>query len=515
MAVWLPAQNKFYLPPQPVTRILNTEDYVTRTDIFLQCSSERLLTVGHPYYQITKEEDGQTKVLVPKVSPNQYRVFRVFLPDPNNFAFGCNNIFDPQTERLVWCMRGIEVNRGLPLGIPASGHPLLNRNNDAENPFAYLNNIFESVDTRMNVAFDPKQVQMLIVGCTPATGEYWDVADTSDCTTQPAPETGTCPAIQLKTSVIEDGDMCDIGLGAMNFKTLQPNRSDAPLDINTSITKYPDYIKMTEEPYGDSMFFYARREALYARHIFIRGGTFKGEEIPKDEYLESGQDQEERSAKNLSDNYMVTPSGSLVTTESQLLNRPYWVQRSQGKNNGVAWRNQLFVTVVDNSRGASLMINAKADGQEVTNETKFLNSTFNEYTRHCEEFQLSFIVQLCKVKLTPENLAYIHTMNPKIIEDWHLAVNAPPNEIIANHYRYIKSLATPCPPSEKEKDEEKDPYADYKFWEVDMRERLTEQLDETSIGRKFLYQSGLSTRNLKRVITQTPKYKPAKKKRKS
>ncbi|UNR78521.1 L1 [Tadarida brasiliensis papillomavirus 3] len=514
MAVWLPAQNKFYLPPQPVTRILNTEDYVTRTDTFLQCSSERLLTVGHPFYSITKEENGETKVLVPKVSPNQYRVFRVFFPDPNNFAFGCNNVFDPQTERLVWCMRGVEVNRGLPLGIPASGNPLFNRAADAENPYSYLNNITANGDIRMNVAFDPKQVQMLIVGCKPATGEYWDIADTSDCTTQEPTAPGHCPAIQLKTSIIEDGDMCDIGLGAMNFRTLQVSRADAPLDINTSITKYPDYIKMTEEPYGDSMFFYARREALYARHIFIRGGTLQGEEIPSNMYIANGNEAPERADNNLSDNYVVTPSGSLVTTESQLLNRPYWVQRSQGKNNGVAWRNQLFVTVVDNSRGTSLSINTTPDGQPVQEGEQFSNQ-FHEYTRHCEEFQLSFILQLCKVKLTPENLAYIHTMDPKIIEDWHLAVNAPPNEIIANHYRYIKSLATPCPPSEKDKDEQKDPYADYKFWDVDLRDRLTEQLDETSIGRKFLYQSGLSTRNLKRVITHAPKYKPAKKKRKS
>lgn len=169
MAVWLPAQNRFYLPPQPVTRILSTDDYVERTSTFLHASSERLLTVGHPFYAI--EKGG--KVVVPKVSSNQYRVFRVRLPDPNNFAFGDKSMFNPETERLVWAVRGMEVSRGQPLGIAATGHPYFNRATDVENPYIFNNSATADTDTRYSVAFDPKQTQLVIVGCKPAQGEHW------------------------------------------------------------------------------------------------------------------------------------------------------------------------------------------------------------------------------------------------------------------------------------------------------------------------------------------------------
>lgn len=124
MAVWLPAQNKFYLPPQPVTKVLNTDDYVERTALFYHASTDKLLTVGHPYFEITK---NQNEVLVPKVSPNQYRVFRIRFPDPNTFAFGDKCVYNPDTERLVWAVRGIEVSRGGPLGSAITGHPLFNK----------------------------------------------------------------------------------------------------------------------------------------------------------------------------------------------------------------------------------------------------------------------------------------------------------------------------------------------------------------------------------------------------
>lgn len=36
-----------------------------------------------------------------------------------------------------------------------------------------------------------------------------------------------------------------------------------------------------------------------------------------------------------------------------------------------------------------------------------------------------------------------------------------------------------------------DRYKDYVFWEVDLRDKFTSELDQTPLGRKFLYQMGL------------------------
>lgn len=500
MAVWLPAANKFYLPPQPITRIQNTDEYVQRTNIFYHAGSERLLTIGHPYYDVLKADQS---VAIPKVSGNQYRVFRLKFPDPNNFAFGDKQIFDPEKERLVWALRGLEVNRGQPLGISISGHPYFNKLVDAENAFQYDNSHGADHNERDNVAFDVKQIQLFMVGCKPQTGEYWDkgpVCADADF------KTGDCPPMELQHKIIQDGDMAEIGFGNLNFRTLQENKADAPLDTLNQIAVYPDFIKMSEEPFGDSLFFYARREQMYARHMFVRDGL-NAEGVPPAFYLPTNSSDGDRTPIG-SDVYGFTPSGSLVSSEAQLFNRPYWLQRSQGQNNGVMWMNELFLTVADNTRGTIFSIN-----QNTATLNRWDPSKNKEYLRHVEEFQLSFIIQLCKVKLTPENLAFIHTMNPDIVEQWHLSVNPPPNAVIEDTYRYITSLATKCPDAVPNP-EDNDPYKDMRFWEVDLRDRMTEQLDQTPLGRKFLFQTGLRPRNVgKSVVAPVRRVKTAKRRK--
>lgn len=490
MAVWLPAANKFYLPPQPITRVQNTEEFVERTSIFYHAGTERLLTIGHPYFDVLSAD--KATVNVPKVSPNQYRVFRLKFPDPNNFAFGDKQIFDPEKERLVWSLRGVEIGRGQALGISVTGHPYFNRLTDAENAFQYDNSQGRDQNMRDNIAFDVKQVQMFMVGCTPQTGEYWDRAQAC---TDPAPTKGDCPPLGLVNKTIQDGDMAEIGFGNLNFKSLQENRADAPLDLVNNIAVYPDFVKMSEEPFGNSLFFFARREQMYARHIFVRDGLV-GEAIPDNFYLAAKTDQERTPIA--SDSYGFTPSGSLVSSDAQLFNRPYWLQRANGQNNGVMWLNELFLSVVDNTRGSVFAINQVTDDGNEWDPSKQ-----KEYLRHCEEYQLSFIVQLCKVKLTPENLAYLHTMNPTIIDKWHLAVNQPQGIVIEDQYRYLQSLATKCPDAVPQP-EDNDPYKDMRFWEIDLTERMTEQLDQTPLGRKFLFQTGLRSRNRgKSVVAAT------------
>lgn len=246
--------------------------------------------------------------------------------------------------------------------------------------------------------------------------------------------------------------------------------------------------------YGDSLFFFARRETLYARHMFLRAGEMGTEKIP-DGLVKKATSGGDRDFGKLSDAYQAIPSGSLVSTESQLFNRPYWLQRAQGLNNGVAWHNELFVTIVDNTRGTIFAINKVK--KEKQSETDYKAANYLDFVRHTEEFQISVILQLCRVPLTPESLAFIHTMDPTLIDEWHLSVSQPPNSLL-EQYRYINSSATKCPDKPKPTPPE-ERYPNLKFWKVDLSEKITDQLDQTPLGRKFLHQSGLSRTPSSRV----------------
>lgn len=468
---------KLYLPPaKPIARVQNTDEYVQPTSFFCHASTERLLTVGHPFFEIIKDE----KVTVPKVSGNQYRVFRLKLPDPNKFALTQKDLYNPDRERLVWRLRGLEIGRGGPLGIGTTGHPLLNKLGDTENPNKIQN---PTNDNRQNVSIDPKQTQMFIVGCAPCTGEHWDVA--KPCGDINA---GDCPPIQLVNSTIEDGDMCDIGFGAMNFKALQDDRSGVPLDIVDSACKWPDFLRMTNEIYGDRLFFFGRREQVYARHYFLRSGTV-GEPIPANNdnvsnfFWKPAANQDQKA--DASHIYFGTPSGSLVSSDGQLFNRPFWLQRAQGNNNGICWNNDLFITLVDNTRNVNFTINKKEAQLD-----DFAATNFKQYLRHVEQYEISCIFQVCKVPLDADVLAHLNVMNPDILEDWNLGFIPPPNVPIQDEYRFINSLATRCPDQNPPRERE-DPYKDLTFWTVDLTERFSQELDQYPLGRKYLYQSGI------------------------
>ena len=477
--MWRPSDNKLYVPPPaPVSKVITTDAYVTRTNIFYHASSSRLLAVGNPYFPIKK----QNKTVVPKVSGYQFRVFKVVLPDPNKFALPDTSIFDSTSQRLVWACTGLEVGRGQPLGVGISGHPLLNKYDDVENSASYAAN--PGQDNRVNVAMDYKQTQLCLVGCAPPLGEHWGQG--KQCTgvnVQP----GDCPPLELISSVIQDGDMVDTGFGAMNFEELQSNKSDVPLDICTSTCKYPDYLQMAADPYGDRLFFYLRKEQMFARHFFNRAGSV-GEQIPAELYV--------KGSNTLSNSiYYNTPSGSLVSSEAQLFNKPYWLQKAQGHNNGICWGNHLFVTVVDTTRSTNMTVCA-ATTSSLSDTYKA--TEYKQYMRHVEEFDLQFIFQLCTIKLTAEVMSYIHTMNPTILEDWNFGLSPPPNGTLEDTYRYVQSQAITCqkPTPDKEK---QDPYAGLSFWEVNLKEKFSSELDQYPLGRKFLLQTGVQSRSPIRV----------------
>lgn len=101
-------------------------------------------------------------------------------------------------------------------------------------------------------------------------------------------------------------------------------------------------------------------------------------------------------------------------------------------------------------------------------------------------------MQLCKVALDPDILAHLNVMDPTILENWKLAFVPPPPTGIEDEYRYLENMATRCPlPDDKQ--EEKDPFKDMNFWEVDFTEKFTSELSQSSLGRRFLFQSGYLT----------------------
>lgn len=171
------------------------------------------------------------------------------------------------------------------------------------------------------------------------------------------------------------------------------------------------------------------------------------------------------------------------------------MERAQGQNNGICWNNEIFVTVLDNTRGTNITISQKKNGA-----ANFYQSTdFRVFMRHMEEYELSFIFQLCKVPLDPEVLAHINTMNPSILEGWNLGVNPPSSSSLEDTYRYIQSLATRCP-DQNPPAEKPDPYEKYTFWNVDLTEKLSLDLDQFSLGRRFLYQAGLHRQGKRRAL---------------
>lgn len=510
MATWMPNTGRLYLPPaQPVARVYSTDEYVIPTDIYFHANTDRLLTVGHPYFDIVDSNDNVT-IQVPKVSANQFRVLRMKLPDPNKFALIDTDIYNPEKERLVWRLYGIEIDRGGPLGIGTTGHPLFDKQTDTENPSTYPN-FANNTENRLNVSCDPKQNQLFIVGCAPALGQHWDVGEPCD----PPVQKGTCPPIKLIHSPIQDGDMSDIGFGAVNFATFSESRSDAPLEIINSTCKWPDFIQMTKDVYGDRLFFFGKREQVYARHMFCKDGAV-GDSIPEDvngDHKRFIVHPDSASAPGLSlgnSTYFPMPSGSLVTSETQLFNRPFWLHRAQGKNNGICWGNNLFVTFLDNTHNTNFILSVYKEDGPMGDQYKYKSTDFRHFMRHTEEVEVELILQLCKIPLEADILAHINAMNSNILDEWQLAFVPAPPQNIEDTYRFIKSLATICPKDAQPKPPA-DPFKDLNFWTVDMSDRFTSDLDQTPLGRKFLYQIGKLTTSRKRVretyLSTTPSTK--------
>ncbi|AVH76295.1 L1 [Serinus canaria papillomavirus 1] len=479
----------------------STDEYVTGLDYYYHLHTDRLLTVGNPYFEVADTDKGG--VAVPKVSANQYRCFRILLPDPNGtFQLPETNLYDPEKHRLVWQVKGVQVNRGQPVGVGLAAAPAFNRGRDAEqNSRAYVNG--PDNDDRISCAFDPKQNQMMIVGCAPAIGEHWGKAehcagDTLDT---------KCPAIQLVNTHIQDGDMSDIGFGAMDFTDLGVNQSDVPLELWSSAAKYPDWIKMHTDSYGDSCFYHVTREQVYARRYWQRSGK-AGEPIPN-----TFQILQNYNGNNSA--YLAVPSGSVVTSDTNIFNRPYWLSRAQGPNNGVCWLQNLFITVLDNSRNVIMHVSSKAEGAAENADSVYVPNNYYESARHVEEYEISVIVQLCRVTLSSEILGHLYRMNPHVLKQW--GIQEAPSTVVTSEdrYRWITSQATKCPlPAPEAKPVVDDPYKGETYWTVDAGDRLSSDLGRFPLGRKFLQLPRRAPAATKRAAVSSSVTAAAKRRRK-
>lgn len=485
MSYWLPNTGTVYFPPsRPVARVLHTSEMVKATNVFFHAQTERQLLVGHPYFDVYDATDS-TKINVPKVSGNQFRVLRLKLPDPNKFALIDQGFYNPEHERLVWRLRGIQIGRDGPLGVGATGNPLFNKFVDTENPAAYPPKVENGKDYRVDMSMDPKQVQLFIVGCKPPVGSHWD---TVECTGK---DKGTCPPLQMVHSIIEDGQMCDIGYGACNFITMQQDRSSVPMEIAREICKWPDFSKMANDVYGNELFFYGSREQMYARHFYAGAGSV-GDPVPieKDFYrtVETGNNPERSELGP--HGYQVTPSGSLLSTDSQMFNKPFWLQKAQGNNDGIAWNNDLFITIVDNTHNTNMLLNIYKGDDTLDDNYKYKNEDFKYYLRHAEGYEVDLIMQLMRVPLKPDTLAHLQVMDPNILKGWQLGFAPPPPQGLEDEYRYVRSLATFCTAegNQSKEDEDDDPYKDYIFWNIDMTDKFSTELSQYQLGRRFIYQ---------------------------
>lgn len=499
MSYWMPSSGTVYFPPpRPVARVLNTNEFVKPTNVFFHAQTERQLLVGHPYFDVVDPAD-ESKISVPKVSGNQYRVLRLMLPDPNKFALIDKNFYDPDHERLVWRLQGIQIGREGPLGIGATGHPLFNRFVDTENPGAYPPAIDGTKDNRVDMSMDPKQVQLFIVGCKPPIGLHWDVVDCSN------KAKGSCPPLKLVHSVIQDGQMCDIGYGACNFRDMQDDRSSVPLEITTETCKWPDFSLMANDVYGNELFFYGSREQMYARHFYSGAGDV-GDPIPEEPgYYRAFSTENNGDKTELGPHaYQVTPSGSLLSTDTQMFNKPFWLQRAQGNNDGIAWNNDLFVTIVDNTHNTNMLLNIYKGDSTLDKQYQYKDNDFKYYLRHAEGYEVNLILQLMRVPLKADTLAHLQVMDPNILKGWQLGFVPPPPQGLEDEYRYLRSLATFCTPDNNApKDiEDEDPYKDYYFWEIDMSDKFSTELSQFQLGRRFLYQFNVVNGTLP---SQTPR----------
>ncbi|QKR71898.1 L1 [Wels catfish papillomavirus 1] len=371
---------------------MSTDQYVTDTDVTYLLESENIRLTGNPF--IGKPTDA-----VPMVNPSRYNVVRLKLPDMNKFIMPPKQgRLSLQTEVKVWKVIGLRVD------CQGSLCPAVTGNKDTKFTTTDAGASTTGTVSDEYLGMEHKQVQLLSIGTEPLLGVYETIEGTLSKDSH----------LVRKQIPIEDGMLHDFGWGNTDFLKTSLDKRRLPVELQNCTTPVtiPDELGMASDRIGNHMFFLWKKCAAGIRHTLWD---------PKSKNLNdpTGEDTA-RTCEGLPDPTRSVTAG-MVTSMTDLFNRNYWLDKARGPNNCVCWKNEIYVTFVDNTRGhihtlVSLSDSVEDEQTEEQNEDeepelKNDNKIANLVHRHVKEFKVSVIVRLCHVKLEAKLITYLLRFN--------------------------------------------------------------------------------------------------------
>lgn len=454
----------------PGQNILKSSDSYTReTGVVFAIESEEIILQGNP-----RDQQLLTDPKIPLLNPNEYRVFRNKLPEPN--AFGVlEQYVSLKEKKYLWKLKGIRINRNGEQQKLAEGNPKFDKftKSDADE------------ETSSVLVYDPPLKQKIILGCKPCLGYYFPVLNITpkaepvcemDCSgcpccreCLPEKEPGTAgadaekPILLGRPMVVEimDGDMADIGFGNIDvsnlvrkdlFPQIMGIRQNSPCK---SIAK----IEMKKENTGDRDFFIFERDQSHLKEMFFSANM-------------------QTDVGNEGYPLWSIPDGSTTSSLNDLMNRTIWLNKAEGANNCLAWDDEFYFTVLDNTRGQSIILNKKEEG------TKSVSLV----TRHVQIYQIEAIVELVEVTLEAELLQYIYRINRNLMNKWGYGIDRA-THALSPHYPPFNNLDLKT----KEPDEEEVPFRaiDINFnGSTNHQMHNMENLHKTLIGQHYIRDFG-------------------------
>lgn len=462
----------------------STDDYVKETNLIYAVESQKVHFIGHPFKPIM-DSQVTTKINVPFVSPHRYTVVEMNLPDPNKFSFPKPSGLSLKTEKYVWKVVGFRVDAGESIAPSFSGNYKMNytkgqpthtaedmeeQHSDSDSDME--NDIFHRhpkvrettqtmVDSRTTVCWNAPITQILGIGAAPLRGTHW----TNTPATQFPPNLGEI------TSDIVDGDICDIGFGNINYASLIQDKATLPIEavLNpTLVSKKPDEIAMKQSPSGNECFMLLYRKQLLTKLVDFAAGidgekTTVSGKFADNQFMPAGP---------------IIPDGGQYSNTGDIFGKNFWLMKSEGPNNGICWRNKLYITMVDSLRGH--ILTAFKDTSSSTQTWDSSHFTF--YMRHMKTYHIQAIVKLCKITLEAELTQYLEQMNEGILNDWGFNFNFS-GKLSAGGNGTVNALepVKTVPEITENADEDKP----YPFIIVDCEGKLTPHLHTTPLGRSY------------------------------
>lgn len=418
------------LPPQSIWK--TSDQYTTPTELYFTIKSERIVLQGHPYFQSTD---------VPFVSPQQWRVFKLQLPEPNNFNISQQGAALTDVK-YIWQLKGFKINREGPIRAGCE----LNKNFDPKTI---------PLTDPDKLVYDVPAQQHIVVGCQPCKGIHYE------------PHGFTNQAVPYLTShdtEIEDGDLSPSGFGNLDINPFL-TASQVPklctenffpitmLSNPGNPCKAISDINMDEEETGDRNFIHIHREQSYSREFIISN--------------QKDREEPPQFASSFSATWNI-PSGSVLSSLNDIFGKRYWINRGEHQNNCLAWNDEFYFTVLDNTRGWNFVF-PTAGSSDVLPKIA---------VRHVEVFQIEAVVRLVKVQLEAELIQYLYRMNKDLLNKWGYGWTR--RGLPASEYHSGYQMG---PNVQPEEDDEEAP--EFKALSIDFTGRVHSDLGKTDIGRHY------------------------------